>query len=90
MQENIQLIMSVKSPDWGVELKAKPRMHFGAPDASWGGNADYIDEMNKREEIHLVSGEMSDVFFMAVGGGGMFLFLKSSIIFIGVIILIGI
>lgn len=52
MQENIQLIMSVKFLI-GVELKAKPRMHFGAPDASWGGNVDYIDEMNKREEITL-------------------------------------
>ena len=44
-------------------------MHYGAPDASWGGNADYIDELSKREEIHLVSGENSDVFFLAEEGG---------------------
>ena len=45
-------------------------MHFGAPDASWGETADYIDELSKREEIHLVSGENSDVFFLAVEEGG--------------------
>lgn len=68
VQENIQLIMSVKSPDWG-RAKSKTQNALWGPRCQLGWNYWlHIDELSKREEIHLVSGENSDVFFLWKGG----------------------